>query len=430
MADIRPEILEEVEDSIRRVKAFQEARGRRIHKHIKRSRKGREGLPELEQFGLPIPEDFRALYHNHNGIPSLMMPMWEQTVFLEFGWEPMQSLVTGNKIMRLEKTNPLVGRIDVFGAATGMRMQLDPGAEQDGAVPLAMTLGSLSRNHYIGFDSTLSMLRSVCAAQDAGILRYRTEREGTKERDEIEYDPKELWDVIRPFNPRADYWPALIAGTVDWNRIEYELPASGILKMDPEVSRLIFGKPEDYYPKADRKPRKAKASADDMPGHDSPRASETTLLFDGDIFADYHQFYLTDADGGGDLPTDYTEEEFRNRIASADGVLVVTTARNMTVPVHVELHDAAPEIDMEAADHVVLGNLRTEGELVIAGCTDYLPDAARAKVPPGNLRAMVVFTGLGTLSEDGLDGEDRYVVHLWPSADTGVTVLRQWDGDR
>ncbi|MBR0666303.1 hypothetical protein GXW71_18220 [Roseomonas hellenica] len=154
-----------------------------------------------------------------------------------------------------------------------------------------------------------------------------------------------------------------------------------------------------------------------------------TVLFDAELFADYHQFYLTDTDGGGDLPTDWTEDALRDRIACADGVLVVTTARNMTVPVRVELHDAEPRIDMAAADHVVLGSLRTEGELAIAGCTDYLPDAARAKVPPGNLRAMVVFTGLGTLSEDGLEGEDRYTVHLWPSEETGVTVLHQWDGD-
>lgn len=152
-------------------------------------------------------------------------------------------------------------------------------------------------------------------------------------------------------------------------------------------------------------------------------------LFDGDIFADYHQFYLSDADGGADLPNDYTEDDLRDRITCADGVLIVTTARNMTVPVRVELHEAEPRIDIAAADHVVLGSLRTEGELAIAGCTDYLPDAARAKVPPGNLRAMVVFTGLGKLSEDGLEGEDRYAIHLWPSEETGVTVLRQWDGD-
>lgn len=429
MADIRPEILEEVEDSIRRVKAFQEAQGRRIHRHIKRSRKGREGLSELEQFGLPIPEDFRALYHNHNGIPSLMMPMWEQTVFLDFEWHQIHLLVDGNKIMRLETLNPLVGRLNVFSATSALRLQLDPYAEKDGAVPLVMTLGSLSRNHYIGFDSTLAMLRSVCAAQDAGILRYRTEREGVKERDEIEYDPKVLWDVIRPFNPRADYWPHLIAGTLDWDRVDHEIPAGGVIKMDPEVSRLIFGKPEDYFPKPGTRPRKAKASAGSAASGPPSGGSEMKLLFDAGIFADYHQFYLTDADGGDDQPVDWTEAALRDRIVCENGLLLVTTARNMTVPVRVELHDAEPAIDMEAADHVVLGSLRTGGELVIAGCTDYLPDAARAKVPPGNLRAMVVFTGLGTLSEDGLEGEDRYTVHLWPCEETGVTVLHQWDGD-
>ncbi|HEY4252160.1 MAG TPA: hypothetical protein VGM87_13190 [Roseomonas sp.] len=154
-----------------------------------------------------------------------------------------------------------------------------------------------------------------------------------------------------------------------------------------------------------------------------------TIIFDGQLMADYHQIYLTDADGGAELPDDWTDTVMTDRIFCGDGVLLVSTARNMTVPMRVELHDAAPEIDVAGADHVVLGDLRTDGELVIAGCTDYRPDAPRAAVPPGNLRAMVVFTGLGTLSEDGLDGEDRYVVHLWPSAETGVAVLRAWGGD-
>ena len=56
-------------------------------------------------------------------------------------------------------------------------------------------------------------------------------------------------------------------------------------------------------------------------------------------------------------------------------------------------------------------------------------DAARASVPPGTLRAMVIFTGLDTLSEDGLDGDDHYVVHLWPGESIGVTVLHQRQGD-
>jgi hypothetical protein len=151
------------------------------------------------------------------------------------------------------------------------------------------------------------------------------------------------------------------------------------------------------------------------------------VLFDGEIFADYHQFYLSDAAGGEEPPTDWTDEALRCRILCTVGELVVSTARNMTVPVRIELHDEQPQIAAETADHIVVGDLCTSGEIVIAGCTDYRPDAAHRSVPPGNLRAMVVFTGLGTISEDGLDGEDRYVVHLWPGESGGIAVLRQWD---
>ncbi|MGO1079726.1 hypothetical protein [Inquilinus sp. CA228] len=151
------------------------------------------------------------------------------------------------------------------------------------------------------------------------------------------------------------------------------------------------------------------------------------VLFDGELFADYHQFYLSDAAGGAELPTDWTDEALRRRILCAVGVLVVSTARNMTVPVRIELHHEQPQIAAEIADHIVVGDLHTSGEIVIAGCTDYLPDAARRSVPKGDLRAMVVFTGLGTINEDGVDGEDRYVVHLWPGESDGIAVLRQWD---
>src|SRR5262249_36580382 len=60
---------------------------------------------------------------------------------------------------------------------------------------------------------------------------------------------------------------------------------------------------------------------------------------------------------------------------------------------------------------------------------DHLPDAARFPVPGGDLRAMVAFTGLNTISEDGLEGEDRCIIYMWPGRGYGTTVLKQWDGD-
>ena len=153
-----------------------------------------------------------------------------------------------------------------------------------------------------------------------------------------------------------------------------------------------------------------------------------SVVFDGSLFADYHQFYL--ADEIAKLPEmDYTAEDLRARIVTSEQGLVVFTVRNMNVQVRVELHGEEPRIDREEANHVVMGSFRTSGRIVIAGLSDWAPEAARASVPPGALRAMVIFTGLDTLSEDGLDGDDRYIVHLWPGEGIGITVLRQWEGN-
>lgn len=439
MTEIHPQILEEVEDCIRRVKAFQEAQGRAIHRDIKRSRKGRAGLAELEQLGLTLPEDFRALYHNHNGLRFKILSQWKQNVLLRYYWEPIEATVLSCKIRQVKRNrgDAVRGdRLQVFKAIPGTPyLDLDFDAGRDGEVPLVMSWGPFARRTYIGFDSTLAMLRSVCAAQEGGILHYPTEREGMKEPDEIDYDPKELWDAIRPFNPRADYWPALIAGSLDWDEIERPPFEGGVIPRDPEIDRLVYGIPEDRRKqeetaarrRATRARKKREAALRDAPPPDRPQAPSKTL-FDGEIFADHHQFLLADADGSEDLSAAWVQDAMLTRIACGKGVLIVTTARDMVVPLRVELHTAQPWIDLEAADHVVIGSLGTAGSLLIAGGTE-LSRATPVTVPPGRLQAMVAFSGLGRLSANGLEGEDRYTVHLWPGKGRGITVLREWDGD-
>ena len=154
-----------------------------------------------------------------------------------------------------------------------------------------------------------------------------------------------------------------------------------------------------------------------------------TILFDDSVMADYHQFFLADPSSGSDLPVNWTAGDLRARLLVGEQSLIATTAWDMDVPVIVELHQQQPKIDLTNADHVVIGGLYTSGEIVIAGLTDYLPDARRIAVPAGPLCAMVVSSGLGTLSKDGLEGDDRYAVHLWPGKAEQVVVLQQWEGD-
>jgi hypothetical protein len=144
-----------------------------------------------------------------------------------------------------------------------------------------------------------------------------------------------------------------------------------------------------------------------------------------ELFADYFQFYLQDDDIRlGDLSDAWTEEAVNRMLAVAPGVVGIGTARNMTVSVALEVLVAEPAADFDTWEHVVEGGLQvSSGRLVVAGCTDYFPDAARIPAPAGTYRVRVSFRGLTTLSEDGLDGDDRYRVQLWPASPLHLPII-------
>ena len=138
-------------------------------------------------------------------------------------------------------------------------------------------------------------------------------------------------------------------------------------------------------------------------------------IYKYELFADYFQFYLQDEAADGDLSESWTEEATTRQLALAPGTIGVGTARNMTVPVTVEIRNSRPDEPVGPWDLVNDCNIEvTSGKLVVAGCTDYLPDAARIELPPGLYHARVFYGGLQTLSNDGLDGDDHYTVILWP----------------
>jgi hypothetical protein len=144
------------------------------------------------------------------------------------------------------------------------------------------------------------------------------------------------------------------------------------------------------------------------------------------LFADYFQFYIQDEAATGDLSESWNEEATARLLAEAPGVIGIGTARNMDVPVAVEIHDQEPDDDSSAWDHVVEAQLNlASGRIVVAGCTDYFPDAKRVEVPVGSYRARVSYGALKTLSEDGLSGEDHYRVQLWLAPPMPVRVLKQ-----
>lgn len=146
---------------------------------------------------------------------------------------------------------------------------------------------------------------------------------------------------------------------------------------------------------------------------------------DFEIYADYHQFYLEDEDSlrpfaDGNV---WRPEESDQMLMVRPGSISVGTARYETVPVSIEFHDAAPALDAAGYSRVNECSLRVASDnLVLSGCTEYLPEAARIGVRPGIYRVRVLYGNLETVVDDW-EGEDFYLLQLWPEADERKTQL-------
>ncbi len=138
-----------------------------------------------------------------------------------------------------------------------------------------------------------------------------------------------------------------------------------------------------------------------------------------ELFADYFQFYLQDEKVDGDLSTKWTEEAYEMLLARTEGTIGVGTARNMDVPVRINIYDSNPDLISNkegTIDQINECDIEiNSGTMVVAGCTEYFPDAKRIQLEKGIYRARLYYGNLDKLSEDGLDGEDFYEIHLWKS---------------
>jgi hypothetical protein len=149
--------------------------------------------------------------------------------------------------------------------------------------------------------------------------------------------------------------------------------------------------------------------------------------FHFELFADYFQFYLQDEQASGDLSDSWSPDAVKNLLALAPGTIGVGTVRNMTVPVTVETRETEPSNDdFNAWDHINECSIDVpSGRLVIAGCTDYFPDAARLSLEPGCYRARIYYGELDSLGEDQLEGNDHYKIVLWQVDKAEPKVLKQ-----
>jgi hypothetical protein len=134
------------------------------------------------------------------------------------------------------------------------------------------------------------------------------------------------------------------------------------------------------------------------------------------VFADYSQFYLCDPDHLEDWSDRWNDQSMDDRLIAMTTTIVFGTDRNFTVPVDLYRRNASPDIGVltASADHAVIASIVCRsGKFKLAGCTDYLPDAFGFATAAGTYGVLYTAHKLATVA--GLDGDDRYDVHLWPA---------------
>ena len=143
------------------------------------------------------------------------------------------------------------------------------------------------------------------------------------------------------------------------------------------------------------------------------------------LFADYFQFYVCDSDFQTDTVTLWDDATCDRMLAVGTDLLAVGTARNVNVPATLEVSTSEPAQDFSEWDQVIECSFGVpSGTLIAFGCTVPREKAERLKIDPGSYRARVSYGDLADLSDNRLEGNDRYRVQLWPGEAEGVTIVK------
>ncbi|MFG3589503.1 hypothetical protein [Streptomyces sp. NPDC047990] len=155
-----------------------------------------------------------------------------------------------------------------------------------------------------------------------------------------------------------------------------------------------------------------------------------------ELFADYFQIYVMDDDseatetGIGDV---WTEQALLDGLGVDEHALAIGTAVNVTVTVAIDLLTGQPDDDSDDFDHVVEASVNlASGRLVVLGCTDYVPDAARFDMPAGWTRIRTSRRNLEAAAfpdpdcEDEPEDMEEIRIQAWPAPHSQPDIIKRW----
>lgn len=142
----------------------------------------------------------------------------------------------------------------------------------------------------------------------------------------------------------------------------------------------------------------------------------------------YSQIYLEDYSCGFHFHEEaWNDEEYSSMLCVGEKFMIIGTVRSIQVPFFIEVLGDKPQLDFKSWDHVNECSIEISSGLLVSGDFDTEGEMLKIDLAKGVYQAFVCYKGLGTISWDGLEGDDSYHVFLWPaSTHIAKRVLKQW----
>lgn len=153
-----------------------------------------------------------------------------------------------------------------------------------------------------------------------------------------------------------------------------------------------------------------------------------------ELFADNFQIQIQEQVDDCDYPEDWNDSLLTQLYVAGVNILAIGTVRDLDVDLTVEIYQEAmdekerlTDPDMEEYDHVVQCNINIpSGKLLITGCSTDYEETTKLNLKPGQYGARIFWSGLDSTDDMGFEGDDRYLIKLYPETYFEERILKAW----
>lgn len=157
-------------------------------------------------------------------------------------------------------------------------------------------------------------------------------------------------------------------------------------------------------------------------------------VYEISVFADNFQFQIQDQVEDCEYPVFWNDALLTQLYICGHRIIGIGTVRDLDVDVVIEVYqDSLDEDEANALpelsdfDHAVQCNIELpSGKMLVTGCSTGYDETTKLELPARFYGVRIFWSGLERTDELGFEGDDRYLIQLFPDTNFQERVLKSW----